>query len=159
MSQGRLLAVFLAAATVTLVVIGTVWPVPTAVAYAGRGTLLRSSSTPEAAVENLAEEIRTRAWQKAYASLANKAQFTEPEFVHDLTGYYPNLLTYSTLDKYEVRPLHASANEAEMNAILVAQFHRRLQHRVERVAGAVVSRIHHYELTGKGMLIAKSFAA
>jgi hypothetical protein len=83
-------------------------------AYAGRGTLLKSSSTPEAAVENLAEDIRTQAWQRAYSSLANRAQFTEPEFVHDLTGYYPSLLTYSTLDKFEVRPLHASGNEAEI---------------------------------------------
>jgi hypothetical protein len=114
MNEGRLLAVFLAVATVAFVVIGTVWPVSTAVAYAGRGTLLQSSSTPEAAVENLAENIRTQAWQRAYGSLANKAQFTEQEFVHDLTGYYPSLLTYSTLDKFEVRPLHASANEAEV---------------------------------------------
>jgi hypothetical protein len=114
MNKGRILAALLAVATVALVAIGTMWPVPAAVAYAGRGTLLRSSSTPEAAVENLAEDIRTQAWQKAYTSLANKAQFTEPEFVHDLTGYYPGLLTYSTLDKYEVRPLHASGNEAEI---------------------------------------------
>jgi len=114
MNMGRLLAVLLAAATVALVMIGTVWPVPTAVAYAGRGGMLQSSSTPEAAVENLAEDIRVQAWQKAYTSLANKAQFTEPEFVHDLTGYYPSLLTYSTLDKFEVRPLHASGNEAEI---------------------------------------------
>jgi hypothetical protein len=114
MNRGRLLAVLLAAATVVLVAIGTVWPVPTAVAYAGRGTLLQSSSTPEAAVETLAENIRTQAWQRAYTSLANRAEFTEPEFVHDLTGYYPSLLTYSALDKFEVRPLHASANEAEI---------------------------------------------
>jgi hypothetical protein len=57
-----------------------------------------------------------QAWEKAYASLANKAQFTEQEFVHDLTGYYPSLLTYATLDKFEVRPLHASANEAEVSS-------------------------------------------
>lgn len=114
MNKGRLLASFLAAATVALVVVGTVWPGPSAVAYAGRGTLLQSSATPEAAVENLGEDIRAQSWQKAYASLANKAQFTEPEFLHDLTGYYPSLLTYSTLDKFEVRPLHASANEAEI---------------------------------------------
>jgi hypothetical protein len=55
-----------------------------------------------------------QAWEKAYASLANKAQFTEPEFVHDLTGYYPSLLTYATLDKFDVLPLHASNNEAEI---------------------------------------------
>ncbi len=114
MNKGYLLAVSLAAATVAFVVIGIVWPVPSAVAYAGRGALLRSSSTPEAAVENLGEDIRTQAWQKAYTGLANRAQFTEPEFVHDLTGYYPSLLTYSTLDKFEVRPLHASGNEAEI---------------------------------------------
>jgi hypothetical protein len=91
-----------------------VWPIPSAAAYAGRGGILRSSSTPEEAVETLGNEIRTQAWEEAYSSLANKAQFTEPEFVHDLTGYYPSLLTYATLDKFEVRPLHASANEAQV---------------------------------------------
>ena len=114
MSKGRLLAALLAAATVALVVMGTVWPVPSAVAYAGGVGLLRSSSTPEVAVANLGDEIRMQAWGKAYASLANRAQFTEPEFVQDLTGYYPSLLTYSALDKFEVRPLHASATEAEI---------------------------------------------
>jgi len=113
-SNGRLLAALLAAASVALVVVGTVWPVPSAAAYAGAKNMLGSSSTPEAAVENLGDAIRAQAWGKAYASFANKAQFTEPEFVHDLTGYYPSLLTYSTLDKFEVLPLHASANEAEI---------------------------------------------
>jgi hypothetical protein len=114
MNDGRLLAAFLAVATVVLVVIGTVWPVPSAAAYAGGAGILRSSSTPEEAVEDLGDKIRTQSWEKAYASLANKAQFTEPEFVHDLTGYHPSLLTYTTLDKFEVRPLHSSANEAEV---------------------------------------------
>jgi hypothetical protein len=114
MNTGRLLAAFVGATTVALVVIGTVWPVPSAAAYAGRTGVLHSSSTPEEAVENLGDEIRTQAWEKAYDSLANKAQFTEPEFVHDLTGYYPSLLTYTTLDKFEVRPLHSSANDAEV---------------------------------------------
>jgi hypothetical protein len=99
---------------VALVVIGTVWPVPSAAAYAGRAGILHSSSTPEEAVENLGDEIRAQAWDKAYASFANKAQFTEPEFVHDLTGYHPSLLTYTTLDKFEVRPLHTSLTEAEV---------------------------------------------
>src|ERR1019366_9849756 len=35
-------------------------------------------------------------------------------FVHDLTGYYPSLLTYTALDKFDVQPLHASAGEAEV---------------------------------------------
>ena len=114
MNNGRLFAALLGTVTVALVAIGTVWPAPSASAYSGAGSMLRSSSTPEAAVENLGDEIRGQAWEKAYASLANKAQFTEPEFVKDLTGNYPSLLTYTTLDKFEVRPLHASTDEAEL---------------------------------------------
>jgi hypothetical protein len=117
-NNGRLLAVLLVSATVVLVVIGTIWPAPSAAAYAGSQGMLASSSTAEAAVRTLGNEIRARAWEKAYASLANKAQFTEPEFVHDLTGYYPSLLTYSALDKFEVRPLHASDNEADVQLTL-----------------------------------------
>lgn len=114
MKKGLLLAASLGATTVALVVIGTVWPTPSAVAYAGSAGILRSPSTPEDAVKNLGDEIRAQAWDKAYASFANKAQFTEPEFVHDLTGYHPSLLTYTTLDKFEVRPLHTSLTEAEV---------------------------------------------
>lgn len=118
MKSGRLLAVFLAAATIAFVLIGTVWPAPSAAAYAGAKSMLASSPTAEAAVGNLGDEIRAQAWEKAYASLANKAQFTEPEFVHDLTGYYPSLLTYSTLGSFDVRPLHASANDADVQLTL-----------------------------------------
>jgi hypothetical protein len=113
-NKGPLLAWFLASATVALVVIGTVWPVPSAAAYAGGAGLLRSSSTPEAAAANLAEEIRAQSWDKAYASLANRAQFTEQEFVHDITGYYPSLRTYATLESFEVAPLHQSDGDAEI---------------------------------------------
>jgi hypothetical protein len=113
-NNGRLIAVLLSTATVALVVMGTAWPGPSAAAYGGAKSMLASSSTAEAAVGNLGDEIRAQDWKKAYASLANKAQFTEPEFVHDLTGYYPSLLTYSTLGSFEIRPLRASANEAEV---------------------------------------------
>ena len=114
MIMGRIMAIILAAATVGFIVIGTLWPVPSAAAYAGAASILRSPSTPQAAVENLGDEIRSKDWGKAYSSFANKAQFTEPEFEHDLKGTYPSLLTYSDVSKFEVRPLHASEDEAEM---------------------------------------------
>ncbi len=38
---------------------------------------------PKRPLEILVNDIRDQAWDKAYASLANKAQFTEPEFVRD----------------------------------------------------------------------------
>src|SRR5580765_3894309 len=115
MSIGRLLAVVLAAATVVLIVVGTLWPIPSAIAMAGSGAnLLRPSSTPQAAVQNLADEIGRRAWEKAYSGFANKSEFTELEFVRDLTGTYPSLRTYATLDSFDLRPLHASAEEAQV---------------------------------------------
>jgi hypothetical protein len=111
--SGRVLAVLIAAATVALLVVGTVWPVPSAIAMAGsRPGLLGPSSSPQAAAENLADEIGRQDWEKAYSSLANRNEFTEPEFERDLRGSYPSLRTYATLASFDLRPLHASADEA-----------------------------------------------
>jgi hypothetical protein len=114
MNKGVVLAAVLSIVTVAFVVIGTIWPGPSALAYAGGQGVVHSTATPEAAVANLGSQIQSQAWSKAYASLANKGQFTQTEFVHDLTGFYPGLRTYATLDKFEVRPLHASDNEADV---------------------------------------------
>jgi hypothetical protein len=96
------------------VAVGTLWPSKSAAVYAGAGGFLESAATPESAVHNLGEELRQGAWQRAYDGFANKAQFTEQKFLYDLMGYYPNLRTYATVDKYEVRPMRSSATEAEV---------------------------------------------
>jgi hypothetical protein len=113
-TKGPILAAFLFLATAALIVSGTVWPVPSAAAYAGGVSFSSSPSSPEAAANNLGVQIRARAWDRAYESLANKAQFSEQEFIHDLTGNYPSLRTDATLDKFEVFPLRADRNEAEV---------------------------------------------
>lgn len=114
MKSGRLLAALLGSSVVALVVIGTLWPTPSAEAYAGGENLTNSVSTPEAAVREFGDEIRAQAWNKAYAGLSNKEQFTESQFRADLTSYYPDLLTYATLSSFDVEPLHATANDAEV---------------------------------------------
>ena len=112
-NPGRVLA------TVALIIVGTIWPVPSAIAMAGsRPHLLRLSSSPEAAVENLADDIGRQSWEKAYASLANQNEFTQPEFVRDLTGSYPSLRTVATLDSFDMRSLHASADDAQVQLTL-----------------------------------------
>lgn len=111
-TAGRLYSLALAAATVVLIVIGTMFPVAAAKAYAGSGTS-GNSSTAEAAVRSLGDHIHSRAWDRAYDSLANKSQFTQAQFMSDLMGYYPNLRTYSVLDTFEVFPVHASDSDAE----------------------------------------------
>jgi hypothetical protein len=113
-NKGNLLAIILGAATVVLIIIGTVSPLESAAIYTGTATLLRSANTPEAAVRNLGEDIRERAWHRGWNSLSNKAQFTDQQFLHDLIGVYPNLRTYATPDRFEVRPLRATATDAEV---------------------------------------------
>lgn len=112
MKSGRLLALVLMAATVALIFIGTEWPVKAALGYTGGEHLMPSSSTPQAALQNLGDAIRANSWAKAYDSLANKAEFTQSQFMHDLTGYYPNLRSYSALANFETQPLHATEDDA-----------------------------------------------
>ena len=112
MIKGIFLAIVLLGATVMLVVIGTIWPVSTAIAYAGGERLMRSSATPEEAARSLGDDLRMREWGRAYGSLANRAQFTRQQFMQDVMGYYPNIRTYSTLQSFEVAPLHATSDEA-----------------------------------------------
>jgi hypothetical protein len=116
MKRGRLLALFIVAATALLMVIGILHPTESAVAMADAGTtgLLRPSSTPEAAAENLARQIGQRQWGAAYSQLANKGEFTQADLQRDLTGTYLSLRTYATLDHFQVSPLHASQDDAQV---------------------------------------------
>ncbi len=116
MNTSRILAIFIAATTVILVVVGTLSPVKSAVALTtwGDTSLLRAPSTPEAAVDNLAHALGQRAWAKAYSNLANKGEFSLAEFTHDITGSYVSLRSNATLESFEVRPLHSSADEAKV---------------------------------------------
>ena len=64
MKIGRILAVLVAGVTVALIVEGTLWPNPPAVALAGGDNVLRTPSTPEAAIGNLAQNIGHQDWGK-----------------------------------------------------------------------------------------------
>jgi hypothetical protein len=109
---GRILAASITVATVIFIAIGTIYPSKSALEYSGGKNLLLTSSTPQAAVENLGHEILLHAWKPAYNSLANKAEFTQADFEHDLTGYYLSLRTYAGLESFQAHPLHASGDQA-----------------------------------------------
>ena len=116
MSQGRLLATAIAVTTGLLVTAGSLWPSAVAASYGGGKTegILSSTSTPEAAVNDLAAQLKLHALAKAYSSLANKAEFSEADFERDLLGTGLSLRTYATLDSVEVRPLHQSNTDADL---------------------------------------------
>ncbi len=124
MNAGAFLAVSVFVATGALCYVGTVDPVPTAVYYAGNArdnsglsqdNLLRAPSTAEDAVHDLGIRIRQKQWQDAWENLANKGQFSEFEFQHDVTGYQLDVLTYADLTTVDVRPLRESADDAEID--------------------------------------------
>ena len=115
MSGARFLAFLIAGITAALIVVGTLWPISSASAMAASGSqLLRPSSSPQAAVQNLADEIGRHDWERAYSNLANKSEFTDTEFMRDLSGTYPSLRAYATLDGFDARPLHATSDEAQI---------------------------------------------
>jgi hypothetical protein len=120
MNTGRWLATSITAATAILIAIGAIHPNQSAAALVDSraGSMLRPSTTPQVAVENLANEIGQRHWASAYSRLANKGEFSEAEFTRDLTGSYLSLRTYATLNHSEVRPLHESATDAKMRLLL-----------------------------------------
>jgi len=114
----RLLGLVIFVATVILVTVGTLWPNDSGVVLGGSGPRLLRPTSPQAAVENLLGEISRHDWQAAYNSLANKAEFSEPEFERDLSGSYGSLRVYARLDGFELQPLHATADEAQFRAYI-----------------------------------------
>jgi len=115
MTGGRILAVTIVAVTVLVVILGTAFPVPSVLALAGAEVgSLRTPSSPQAAVDNLVQEINRRDWSDAYDQLANKNEFTELDFVRDLNGAYFSLRSYASLDSFDLHLLHASADEAQV---------------------------------------------
>jgi len=88
------------------------WPNKAAAAFASGAEFSGSAGTPQAAVQSLGEQIRAKAWERAYSSLANKGEFTEAQFRRDLTSGWPDLRTYATLNDFQIQPLHATDTDA-----------------------------------------------
>lgn len=123
MRRGGFLALAIVALTAGLMAVGTLWPIQSAVAMAGATSRPLSasssgSSSPQAAVQSLLQEISHRNWDAAYAALANKSEFSETEFVRDLTGSYPSLRSYAELEGFDLSPLRSSATDAQFQANL-----------------------------------------
>ena len=92
MSMDACSLLLLAGATIVLVIVGTLWPVQSAIAMAGAGPdLLRLPRL---------RKRQSRIWQMKSAGKIGvqptivspiKSEFTESEFVRDLTGSYASL--------------------------------------------------------------------
>jgi hypothetical protein len=110
--MSRIVAFLLIAITLFLVALGWVMS----------GGLTRheilSASTPTEAVQAVLADVQSHDWDRAYARLANANDIEQPAFVRDLSGSNGSLRTYSSLDSFDVWPLHASGDQATVRANL-----------------------------------------
>ena len=78
-----------------------------------------SASTPDAALSNFLLDIQKRNWDRAFAAIERTSDtLTEPVFIQDWIGSSGGLRSFSSLEKYDVRPLHASDSAADMRVRL-----------------------------------------
>jgi hypothetical protein len=120
----RLLPIILVAATVLLIVIGL-----TSVGRSGGTVGIASGSalpgfssnanTPEQALSNFLIDVQRRNWDRAFSSVERtNDSVNEQSFIQEWTGSNGGLRTFSSLESYDARPLHATDSEAQMRVRL-----------------------------------------
>jgi hypothetical protein len=79
---------------------------------------MRSANTPDLAARLMLSEIQAHNFDAAYARLADRSDVDEATFVHEFAGSYGSLLTYASLESFNVWGLHSSDEEATVRARL-----------------------------------------
>lgn len=117
------LPILIVAATIVLVAVSTIAPASVG-SHLGVATgsslpgLTPAAHSPEQAVTELLSDVRRRDWSSAYSQLANTDQLDESHFTRDLAGSHGSLRTLSSLESWDLRPLHATDDAAEVRAAL-----------------------------------------
>src|SRR5712671_3936185 len=76
------------------------------------------TSTPEAATTNFLTQVQHRDWGRAYAALSKSSAVDQQSFTQEWTGSNGGLRTFSSLQKFDVRPMHATDADADMRVRL-----------------------------------------
>jgi hypothetical protein len=76
------------------------------------------ADTPEGAAANFLTEVRRRDWGGAYAALSKTSAVDQQSFTQEWTGSNGGLRTFSSLEKFDVRPMHATDANADMRVRL-----------------------------------------
>lgn len=78
----------------------------------------RSGSTPDEAVRALMGNIQARDWDQAYSRLDQSSDVPKSDFVREIAGSDGSLRTYSTLQSFDIWPVHASTDQAVLRVRL-----------------------------------------
>jgi hypothetical protein len=79
---------------------------------------MQSANSPEAAVKLMLSQIKGHNFDAAYARLANRSDVDKNAFIREFNGSYGSLLTYSSLESFDVWGLHTGDQESTMRVRL-----------------------------------------
>ena len=79
---------------------------------------MRSASTPDQAVRLMLSQIQAHDFDAAYARLSNRSDVDKNTFIREFNGSYGSLLTYASLENFDVWGLHTADQEATVRAKL-----------------------------------------
>lgn len=122
--MNRLLPIILIVVTVILLGLGlTGMGTSSATTGIAQGSALpgltAKASTPEQALSNFLTDVQKRNWDRAFSSIERtNGGLNEQSFIQEWTGTNGGLRSFSSLEKFDSRPLHATDSEAQMRARL-----------------------------------------
>jgi hypothetical protein len=76
------------------------------------------ASTPDQAMNNLLVDVQRRNWDRAYSNVSSSSGITEQAFIQDWMGTNGSLRSFSSLEGFDIRPLHATNDEGQMRVRL-----------------------------------------
>jgi hypothetical protein len=117
------LPLILVAATIALMVVAFVGPTHAhgtvgIAAGSALGGLTPKADTPEKALNNLLIEVQRRNWDRAFSDLSKASASDENSFIRDWTSSDGSLRSYSSLEGFDLRPLHITTDDAQMRVRL-----------------------------------------
>ena len=78
-----------------------------------------SASTPEEALNNFLLDVQRRSWDRAFSSVERTSDtLNEQAFIQEWIGSNGGLRSFSSLERFDTRPLHATNSEAQMRVRL-----------------------------------------
>ena len=85
-----------------------------------KGSALHTAKadTPDQGLANFLADVQRRNWDRAFADVSSSSGITEQAFIQDWMGSNGSLRSFSSLEGFDARPLHATSDEAQMRVRL-----------------------------------------
>jgi len=78
-----------------------------------------NASTPEQALNNFLLDVQRRNWDRAFSSIERTSDtLNEQAFIQEWIGSNGGLRSFSSLERFDTRPLHATDSDAQMRVRL-----------------------------------------